>query len=106
MSDELLPEFIEKLVRIKVFSNEVRRYSYGMVDDRLRLYWDGFKNIRIPVPPVHEQKKIVSWIDTEGRGIEQVSGLLKQSILLLKERRSALITAAVTGQLQLKEMAA
>ena len=35
ISDELLPEYVEKLFRTSRFNAIVRRYSYGMVDDRL-----------------------------------------------------------------------
>lgn len=104
ISDELLPEYVEKLFRISRFNAVVRRYSYGMVDDRLRLYWDGFKNIRIPIPPVEEQRQIMNHIETEGRAIGDLSDLLRQSVALLKKRRSALITAAVTGKLPIEGM--
>jgi len=104
ISEAFYPEYVALLVRIPRFSNEVRRYSYGMVDDRLRLYWDGFKNIRFPIPPLKEQKAIVSAIKQESKQTAEMESNLKQSIDLLKERRSALITAAVTGQLDIETL--
>lgn len=106
ISKRLLPEYIEKLFRTPRFSSEVKRYSYGMVDDRLRLYWDAFKNIRVPIPPIEEQKHILAFLKTEERKIEALSARLIESVQLLKERRSALITAAVTGQISIEGMAA
>lgn len=103
IKSELLPTFIELVVRLPLFSNEVRRYSYGMVDDRLRLYWNGFKDIRIPVPPLNEQNAIVAFLDRENTRTTELQETLHRSITLLKERRSALITAAVTGQLQIPD---
>lgn len=103
IKSELLPTFIELVVRLPLFSNEVRRYSYGMVDDRLRLYWNGFKDIRIPVPPLNEQNAIVAFLDRENTHATELQETLHRSITLLKERRSALITAAVTGQLQIPD---
>ncbi|MBK8638649.1 MAG: restriction endonuclease subunit S [Chromatiaceae bacterium] len=100
----LYPEYVELLMRLPLFSNEVRRYSYGMVDDRLRLYWDAFKNLRIPVPPVAEQKRIAIAAINEAREIAELGCALARSIALAKERRAALITAAVTGQIPLEEM--
>lgn len=47
---ELDPQWVEHLFRLPLFSAEVRRHSHGIVDDRLRLYWEGFRDIRIPVP--------------------------------------------------------
>lgn len=106
ISDQLLPAFVEKLFRISLFNAIVRRYSYGMVDDRLRLYWDGFKNIRIPLPPLGEQEAIISHIQAHQTRTAAVETALRDSIALLKERRSALITAAVTGKISLEEMTA
>lgn len=102
--EELQPRYVELLMRIPTFSNEVRRYSHGIVDDRLRLYWDEFKDIQIPVPPYDEQVKISNHIDVKLEENSEVTVVLNQSIELLKERRSALITAAVTGQIPLEKM--
>ncbi|MFZ1987252.1 MAG: restriction endonuclease subunit S [Desulfatitalea sp.] len=102
-SSELDERFVELLVRLPLFSNEVRRYSYGMVDDRLRLYWMEFRNLRIPVPPLGEQKEIVNRLDSESEITALVSAL-QQSISLANERRAALITAAVTGLIPVEEM--
>ena len=99
ISQALAPAFVELLFRLPQFSDEVRRYSYGMVDDRLRLYWDGFKNIRIPVPPINEQNAIVAALAQERARTTELEASLHRSIALLKERRSALVMAAVTGQL-------
>jgi type I restriction enzyme S subunit len=99
VGDALNPKFVELLVRLPQFSDEVRRYSHGMVDDHLRLYWDEFKTIRIPVPPLDDQHAIVSFLAHEGGRTAEFQRSLNRSIALLKERRSALITAAVTGQL-------
>jgi len=99
ISDLLLPDYAEKLFRISLFNAIVRRYSYGMVDDRLRLYWDGFKNIRIPLPPLAEQEAIITHIQAHQSRANALKTALRDSIALLKERRSALITAAVTGRL-------
>lgn len=102
--DEILPQYLQFVVRLPLFSNEVRRYSYGMVDDRLRLYWSEFKNIRIPLLPIKEQNMIVGAIRNESTRISELIGALRISITLAKERRAALITAAVTGQIPVEEM--
>lgn len=55
--------------------------------------------LRIPVPPLSEQRAIVEFIATETAKLDVVCSSIKLTIALLKERRSALIAAAVTGQL-------
>lgn len=101
---DLFPPFVELLFRIPQFSAEVRRYSHGMVDDRLRLYWDEFKIIRIPVPPIAEQRTIVTYLAAEKERTAELEKSLRDSITLLHERRRALITAAVTGQIDAKAL--
>ncbi len=54
----------------------------------------------VPVPPVSEQRTIVSAVANEARKIESVRVAAEHTISLLKERRSALIAEAVTGQLE------
>lgn len=101
---ELNADYIEFLFRIPQFIMEVRRHSHGIVDDRLRLYWDGFKNIYIPVPPLSEQKTIAANLAAERDKTYDLETKLNKSITLLKERRSALITAAVTGRIEIPEI--
>ena len=58
--------------------------------------------IRVPIPPVSEQRVIVSAIASETKRIECVWVAAEHTIALLKERRSALIAAAVTGQIDVR----
>lgn len=66
---------------------------------------DTVKNTWIPVPPLSEQIEIVSYLSSGRQKTNEMSNALQESIALLRERRSALITAAVTGQISGEEMA-
>jgi type I restriction enzyme S subunit len=59
----------------------------------------------IPVPPLDEQEQIVARIAEERVKIDKLATATQRSITLLKERRSALIAAAVTGQIAIPEAA-
>lgn len=61
------------------------------------------KDVLLPVPPLSEQREIMQRIEHEERRVAALAGKTERSIELLKERRSALITAAVTGQIDLRE---
>ena len=63
-------------------------------------------NMKIPVPPVGEQIEICARIGQALDVSMPVRSKIKRSLDLLIERRAALITAAVTGQLPLEEMRA
>ncbi len=58
--------------------------------------------VRICLPPLEEQTQIVSYIDLEVSRIACLKIEADKAINLLKERRSALITAVVTGQIDVR----
>lgn len=97
--------YIEHLLRTPMAVEEMRRYSRGIADFRMRLYWDYFRDLKVCVPPVEEQDQILDWIAQETERLDVVIGKTRRSIDLLKERRMALIDAAVTGQIDLREAA-
>jgi len=71
-----------------------------------KLMNDVMSSIRIPLPPQEEQLKIGKLLDQYEARTDQIIFSTQKSIQLLKERRSTLITAAVTGQIDLREDAA
>ncbi|MDD2738978.1 MAG: hypothetical protein PHR94_08590, partial [Methylomonas lenta] len=103
---QLLPEFVDLLCRSKPFVAEVNRWSKGVWSSRLRLYPENFFEMRLPVPPCEEQIEIVKAIETSQRKTKLLTEALQQSMSLAKERRAALIAAAVTGQVPIEVMQA
>lgn len=101
----LLPDYVDAVVRIPLFAQEVTRYSKGVWSSRLRLYPEGFFETWWPVPPLVEQHEIVPHIASETAKIDRLRAATEHSITLLKERRGALIAAAVTGQIDIPEAA-
>jgi type I restriction enzyme, S subunit len=93
------PGYVDALVRLPIFAQEVIRYSKGVWSSRLRLYPEGFFEVFIPVPPIREQKEIVVHLTKETNKLDALASATKRTIALLKERRAALIAAAVTGQI-------
>lgn len=91
--------YVDALVRLPKFAQEVIRYSKGVWSSRLRLYPEGFFEAWMPVPPLDEQRSIVAYIAAETRKLDALRASAEQTIALLRERRAALIAAAVTGQL-------
>jgi type I restriction enzyme S subunit len=63
------------------------------------IYGYTLNNISIPIPPIEEQTKIVTYIETETQKIDEKVSLIQQEIALLKEYRGALIFEAVTGKI-------
>jgi len=97
--------FVEALLRTPKAKEQIRRYSRGITDFRLRLYWDEFKELRVGVPPHNEQVEVLASIDQMNRQFDELQSAAESLINLLYERRSALIAAAVTGQIDVREAA-
>ncbi len=59
-------------------------------------------NFVIPVPPISEQQEITSFVSTETTKFNTLTAEAQRAIDLLQERRTALISAAVTGQIDVR----
>lgn len=90
-----------ELFSTAAFSAEAARNSHGIVWDRLRLYWEEFRDIRVPVPPLNEQQEIMQHVAKETKKLDGLRTATERAIELLRERRTALISAAVTGQIRI-----
>jgi type I restriction enzyme S subunit len=60
---------------------------------------------RIALPPLAEQRAIVAHLDEKCGKIDQLKAKAERAIALLKERRGALISAAVTGKIDVRDVA-
>lgn len=88
--------YVERLLRTPNAVGEMKRLSKGVTDFRLRLYWDEFKNIKIALPPVDEQLAIDAFLNRETAKIDALVEAQRRLIELLKEKRQAVISHAVT----------
>jgi type I restriction enzyme S subunit len=75
------------------------------VKDRNRLYWEDFKQMFSPYPPVEEQGRIADHIDESTKGINTAIQGAEQEITLAREYRSHLVSDVVTGKLDVREQA-
>ena len=72
---------------------------------RDKLTQEKMGSIRLPSPPLTQQRAIADYLDRETARLDTLVVAKKRSIALLKERRAALITAAVTGQIDVAQAA-
>lgn len=103
--EDLQTGYIEQLLRTPMAVEEMRRYSRGIADFRMRLYWEYFRDLKVCLPPVVEQKAILERISRATIRIDLLVAKTERSVELLKEHRAALITAAVTGKIDVREAA-
>lgn len=62
-------------------------------------------DFRVAVPPLDEQKQITTYLDKQTAKMDDLIAESERFIELARERRAALITATVTGQIDVREMA-
>jgi type I restriction enzyme S subunit len=62
------------------------------------IYVPDLQMLRIPLPPLEEQERIVHTIRRQNARVDTLTDKVRRQQELLRERRQALITAAVTGQ--------
>lgn len=67
---------------------------------------DDLRDIRIPIPSLNEQRAIADFLDRETARIDALIGKVRESVGLLREYRTALISAAVTGKIDVRQEAA
>jgi type I restriction enzyme S subunit len=70
------------------------------------IYMPDIESIRVPVPPIEEQRDIVDEVWRRLGPIDKTVVGLTRHIALLQEHREALVTAAVTGRLAIPGLAA
>ena len=80
---------------------ELRRITAGATIPTIGM--DDVKSMVAPIPPIHEQHEIISHIIRQRNLIDQITAKISQQIEKLQEYRQSLITAAVTGKIDITE---
>jgi type I restriction enzyme S subunit len=63
------------------------------------------KLLQVPIPPLNEQAELVSSLEATTAQFDALTAEAQRAIDLLQERRTALISAAVTGQIDVRQLA-
>ena len=85
---------------MKPFQKHAQSLGDGILEHRAAIGWHDLKNLGFPVPPLEEQQAIADFLDRETAQIDELNAQAKRMTELFKERRQALISAAVTGKLE------
>ena len=63
------------------------------------------KDLYMPLPPPKEQNDVVASVEARLENLTPLQAEAERAVDLLQERRSALISAAVTGQIDVRGLA-
>jgi len=97
------PQYLVALLNSSLFLEFARKNAIPAIG-QANLSPTRYGEIQIPLPPMAEQDEIVTFLERDAATSTPVREYISSSIALLKERRAALISAAVTGQIPLEEM--
>lgn len=93
---KIYPKLLAQSLYSEIGQRQFSFFQYGL---KQGLGFSQVGEVRLPIPPQDLQPKISSEIDRIFERIGSTQSLQERSIDRLKEYRSALITAAVTGQI-------
>ncbi|NLY26290.1 MAG: restriction endonuclease subunit S [Alcaligenaceae bacterium] len=99
----VLPAWVAYVALSWVGKTYLETQGYG--GTKVQLSLDDVANFLLTVPPLEEQVTITAFLESEIAKIDTLSTEATRAITLLKERRSALISAAVTGKIDVREAA-
>ena len=72
------------------------------ISTQMNLNIDQISWLTAACPPISEQIEIASMLDAQLKQMDELDSLMVEQIYLLQERRTALISAAVTGKMDVR----
>ena len=102
-SERLLPQFLYYVMNSRVVGAQVSVDSVGAIQEHYNTAT--LSNLRIPCVPKSEQRAIAGFLDRETTKLDTLIARIREAIDRLRELRIALISAAVTGRIDVREEA-
>lgn len=99
---KLLPSYLALMLR--GLSREILGRTDQAAHGTKALRMEDWTGMHVPVPPVEDQRKILQHVENQKQVIDQLIIKAQQAVSLQKEHRTALISAAVTGKIDVRSM--
>lgn len=96
-------QYFHHLFRSNDYIEEYYRIGRGIVADLWTTRYSEMRNIMVPLPPLDEQRAIVSYIEDKCQKIDTLTMELQAEIDYLKEYKQRLIADVVTGQVNVAQ---
>ncbi len=97
-----IPAFLSAYLQTQHPRREIEFEATGASSSMLNIGQYVVRELLVPTPPIDEQKEIVDWISERQHQYETLMHTANRSIELLRERRHATISAAVTGKIDVR----
>lgn len=95
------PVFLKLILTTPIGRIQIEGDARGSSMSMVKISQEHVPNWRVPVPPLAEQRAIVAHVAAETAKLDALRASAERTIALLKERRAALISAAVTGRIEI-----
>lgn len=96
------PSYVHYWTQSNFYKGIIKTACSGTSSSMQNLSQDQFKSFSLPIPTQEEQSEIVTYLDHETIKIDLLVSEAEKAIILLQERRTALISAAVTGKIDVR----
>ena len=100
VKDQVCPTFVATFLRTPLVRDWLLLESVGSTMDNLNAAI--LSRLRVPLPPMNEQGAIVTYLSQAISKLDSLTAEAQRAITLLKEHRAALISAAVTGKIDVR----
>ena len=95
-------DYFQAVLKSKVAQDQLAVLMIGSTFKRINV--EEIRNLTVPMPPIEEQAIIANWLKENVSGLDALLRESQHAIDLLKERRAALISAAVTGKIDVRTL--
>lgn len=98
-------EYLSYFMMVKSFKEQISLYAAGTSSSMQNIAKEDYLSISVCLPTMDEQSQIIGYIKDQQQKLEKLALRSHKAIELLKERRTALISAAVTGKIDVRDQA-
>ncbi|MGO3740583.1 MAG: restriction endonuclease subunit S [Marinomonas foliarum] len=98
------PDFFGYLLKLPMYIKALQRTA-SFIRDGQDLNFDNFSQVDLFIPPLEEQKAIADYVRGFMESSDDGISLMEEQIAKLKEYKTTLINSAVTGKIQVTELA-
>jgi len=99
--DRIHGKYLSYFLVLPIGRTQIEADARGTSNSMVKISQEHIKSWRVPVPPVEEQIAVVEFLDKETASFNEMERATLLTVRLLRERREAVIAAAVTGQLEI-----
>jgi len=100
--DKLLPKYGFYLLQTPIYQGFIYASLISGSTNQIELSREGLRAMPLPIPSIYEQQAIADFLDRETAKIDALINKIREGIEKLKEYRTALISAAVTGKIDVR----